>query len=135
MSEISKYFEKQVIKFDSSKINIFFTSDTHFEHERIIEYCRRPFKDKNEMTEALIKNWNDLIGPDDIVFHLGDFSWGGSAAWNDVLNRLNGHIHLVLGNHHLACFSSINSFNFNSTNFLSFFHSDSNTYTNVISFS
>ena len=99
MSEISKYFEKQILKLDSSQVNIWFTSDTHFEHAKIIEYCKRPFKNKDEMTEALIKNWNDLVGPDDIVFHLGDFSWGGSAAWNDVLNRLNGHIHLVLGNH------------------------------------
>ena len=99
MSEISKYFEKQIIKLDSRQVNIWFTSDTHFEHAKIIEYCKRPFKNKDEMTEALIKNWNDLVGQDDIVFHLGDFSWGGSAAWNDVLNRLNGHIHLVLGNH------------------------------------
>ena len=51
------------------------------------------------MDEALIKNWNDVISPDDIVFHLGDFAFGGSQLWNDTLQRLNGHKILIIGNH------------------------------------
>lgn len=51
------------------------------------------------MDEALIKNWNDIIGPDDTVFHLGDFAFGGSQLWNDTLQRLNGHKILIIGNH------------------------------------
>ncbi len=99
MSEVSRYFEKQILQFDSSKVKIWFTSDSHFGHDRIIKYCKRPFVNVTEMDKALIENWNAVVGPDDIVFHLGDFAWGGSEAWNNVLDRLNGHIYLVLGNH------------------------------------
>ena len=79
--------------------HLFFVSDTHFGHENIIKFCNRPFKTTKEMDEALIKNWNDVIGPDDIVFHLGDFAFGGSQLWNDTLQRLNGHKILIIGNH------------------------------------
>ena len=37
----------------------------------------------------------------DIVFHLGDFCLGGSHEWTKILNRLNGKIYLILGNHDL----------------------------------
>jgi len=99
MSEVSRYFDKQLLKFDSSKVNIFFTSDTHIAHENIIKYCKRPYANTKEMDEALINNWNSVVSPDDIVFHLGDFAWGGSGVWNDALSKLNGHIYLILGNH------------------------------------
>lgn len=79
--------------------NIFFTSDTHFCHSNIIRFCNRPFKDADEMDEALIANWNSVVGPDDIVFHLGDFCFAGSEKWNKILDRLNGKIYLILGNH------------------------------------
>ena len=44
-------------------------------------------------------NWNSTVGKDDIVFHLGDFAMGGSAEWSRLLERLNGRIYLILGNH------------------------------------
>jgi calcineurin-like phosphoesterase family protein len=81
--------------------NVFFTSDTHFNHTNIIRFCQRPFKDTDEMNEVMIRNWNNVIGKDDIVFHLGDFCLGGAAEWNRILDRLNGHIYLILGNHDL----------------------------------
>ena len=70
-------------KFDGSKV--FFTSDTHFYHENIIRFCNRPFKDVEMMNETIIANWNNTIGQDDIVFHLGDFCLGGSAEWSKIL--------------------------------------------------
>lgn len=79
--------------------NIFFTSDTHFCHANIIKLCGRPFSDAEEMNEALIKNWNSTVGPNDIIYHLGDFCFAGSAEWHSILGRLNGRIHLVIGNH------------------------------------
>lgn len=79
--------------------HIWFTSDTHFSHDNIIRFCNRPFKDVNHMNEVLIENWNSLVQPEDTVFHLGDFAWGGSDVWNKILQRLNGHIHLIVGNH------------------------------------
>ena len=84
-------------KFDGSRV--FFTSDTHFNHANIIRFCNRPFKDVSHMNEAIISNWNRVVGPEDIVFHLGDFCLGGSAEWINVLNRLNGKIYLISGNH------------------------------------
>lgn len=84
-------------KFDGSKV--YFTSDTHFNHTNIIGFCNRPFKDVNEMNETLIANWNRVVGADDIVFHLGDFCFGNSTEWTSILNRLNGKIYLILGNH------------------------------------
>ena len=84
-------------KFDGAKVH--FTSDTHFNHANIIGFCSRPFKNVEEMNETLIANWNRVVGVDDIVFHLGDFCLGGSAEWTNVLNRLNGKIYLIVGNH------------------------------------
>lgn len=80
---------------------VFFTADTHFGHEAILRYCNRPFEDVNAMNDAMIRNWNRVVGKDDIVFHLGDFCHGGAGAWNSILDRLNGSIMLVLGNHDL----------------------------------
>ena len=91
--------EKETLnyKFDGAKV--YFTSDTHFNHANIIDFCSRPFKNVEEMNETLITNWNRVVGVDDIVFHLGDFCLGGSAEWTNVLNRLNGKIYLIVGNH------------------------------------
>ena len=50
-------------KFDGSRV--FFTSDTHFNHVNIIRYCHRPFKDVDEMNEAMIANWDNTVGNDD----------------------------------------------------------------------
>lgn len=79
--------------------NVYFTSDTHFCHESIINYCDRPFETSHEMDETMIERWNSKVGKDDIVFHLGDFCFGGPPKWNRVLDRLNGHIYLIKGNH------------------------------------
>lgn len=53
------------------------------------------------MNDALVKNWNSVVGPDDHVYHLGDFCFGSVDKWNWCLEpgKLNGHIHLILGNH------------------------------------
>lgn len=82
---------------DGSKV--FFTSDTHFGHENIIKWCNRPYSSVEEMNESLIENWNSTVEPDDTVFHLGDFAFGGAELWKEVLTRLNGKIYLILGNH------------------------------------
>lgn len=92
--------EKDVVwKFEPDKV--WFTSDTHFGHEIIIKYCNRPFRDVREMNEELIRRWNETVPEDGVVFHLGDFGYGGSKEWTDILRRLNGKIYLILGNHDL----------------------------------
>lgn len=84
-------------KFDGSRL--YFTSDTHFNHTNIISYCQRPFKNVDEMNERIIANWNEVVSEDDIIFHLGDFCLGGAAEWTRLLDRLNGKIYLIMGNH------------------------------------
>ena len=82
---------------DSSKV--FFTSDLHAYHTNIIESCRRPFKDAEEMNEVLIENWNAVVDDDSVVFCLGDFAWGGYTKWKNFCDKLNGKIVLIVGNH------------------------------------
>jgi len=79
-------------------MTVFFTSDTHFGHTNIIQYCARPFSDVDHMNEMLIKAWNDRVQPGDIVYHLGDFSMGKKENVN-IRKRLNGKVILVKGNH------------------------------------
>lgn len=88
-----------MMKLKSSEVNTWFTSDLHLNHSKIIEYCNRPFSSVEEMNESLINNWNSIVKPNDIVFCLGDIALGGSTAWNTLIPRLNGKIHLILGNH------------------------------------
>lgn len=82
---------------DASKV--FFTSDTHFGHGNIIEFCNRPFKNAEEMDYKLIENWNKKVPHDGTVYHLGDFAWGGYEFWKKIRNQLNGNIILIKGNH------------------------------------
>lgn len=81
------------------KQNTFFTSDTHFFHNNIIQYCNRPFSSVDEMNEKLIENWNSVVGKNDIIWHLGDFCFGKKENIHEILPRLNGRINLVMGNH------------------------------------
>lgn len=80
---------------------IFITSDTHFFHKRIMEYCptTRFGADYIEMTANLIEAWNFRVSNDDVVYHLGDFSFGNETLTNTVLYELKGKIHLIKGNH------------------------------------
>jgi calcineurin-like phosphoesterase family protein len=79
--------------------NIYITSDDHFYHNNIIQYCNRPFASVEEMNSTLIHNWNNVVRPDDIVFNLGDFCLGSSDKVKDTLFQLNGHVILIMGNH------------------------------------
>lgn len=80
---------------------IFFTSDTHFGHSKIIDYCKRPFSSIEEHDKVLIQNWNNVVGQDDTVFHLGDFAYGNSQFIANIIKQLNGNIILIKGNHDL----------------------------------
>ena len=91
---------RDILFFEKAE-RLFFTSDTHFGHRNIIKYCQRPFSCIEEMDDALIANWNRVVGKDDTIFHLGDFAMGGSAEWSRLLQKLNGKIYLILGNHDL----------------------------------
>lgn len=80
-------------------MTIYFTADTHFGHKNIINLCKRPFCSVEEMDEWLIKLWNERVGILDTVYHLGDVSLSHGKRIDSILERLNGTIHLVYGNH------------------------------------
>ena len=78
-------------------MTVFFTSDTHFGDHRVLNLYPRPFASVAAMDAALIARWNEVVGGDDEVWHLGDFARTAAAA-AAILPRLNGRKHLVLGN-------------------------------------
>jgi calcineurin-like phosphoesterase family protein len=81
-------------------MTVFFTADTHFGHANIIRYCNRPFASVQEMDEVLIQRWNEVVKPDDTVWHLGDFAaWYNGVDARSYFNRLNGRKNLIWGNH------------------------------------
>ena len=82
-----------------SETKVFVTSDTHFWHANIIRYCNRPWKTAEEMNDEMVRRWNSVVGKDDVVIHLGDFSFGSREKVKSVFDRLNGRIDLVMGNH------------------------------------
>ena len=75
---------------------IFLVSDSHWNHANIIKYCGRPFANVKEMDKIMIRNWNEVVGVDDIVYHGGDFAFGDFRPY---IEQLNGTIHLIKGNH------------------------------------
>jgi calcineurin-like phosphoesterase family protein len=81
--------------------DIWITSDTHFFHENIIQYCGRPFADAEFMNEVLVENWNSKVKPGDKVYHLGDVFMGEGARENigKLLSSLHGSKRLIVGNH------------------------------------
>lgn len=80
----------------------YFTSDLHFGHKNVINYCNRPYKDINEMTESLITIWNNTVKDGDTIYVLGDFSL--DPKWSkEIIPKLKGNKILIPGNHD-ACF-------------------------------
>ena len=78
---------------------IFYTADLHLGYFPILHDTARPFTGVPEMDEALISNWNARVGADDSVYIVGDFSYNGGEVPTQYLARLNGHLHLIRGNH------------------------------------
>lgn len=77
----------------------FFTSDLHFGHENVIKYCNRPYANAATMDEELIQNWNSEVAPTDTVYILGDVFFHKLTQSMNIMSRLNGVKHLILGNH------------------------------------
>jgi len=91
---------------------VFFISDTHFGHRGILTYEgeKRPFKSLDEMNDFMIKEWNKVVGPNDKVFHVGDFCFGKDNI--KIAQHLNGRKHLIMGNHD----------NYETAEYLKYFH-------------
>ena len=88
--------------------NVWFTSDTHYSHKNICagttewttDRFTRNFRTLDEMDDAIVNNLNRVVMRDDILIHLGDWSFGGVQNISKFRNRIVcENIHLVLGNH------------------------------------
>jgi calcineurin-like phosphoesterase family protein len=89
--------------------NIFFFSDPHYNHNNICsattnwvnaEDMTRNFESLEHMNDILVNNINEVVGEDDIVFCLGDWSFGGFDKIVEFRSRIVcKNVHLVLGNH------------------------------------
>jgi calcineurin-like phosphoesterase family protein len=95
-------------------VKVWITSDTHYSHKNICrgvtnwrlpngdvpEAQTRPFETVEKMNSAIVNNINECVGQDDVLIHLGDWSFGGFETIEEFHNRLIcKNIHLVLGNH------------------------------------
>jgi calcineurin-like phosphoesterase family protein len=103
-----------MMKIKLNKGKIFFTSDTHYGHTNI---CRgvtnwrdkngdvpmdttRDFETLEQMNDKIVESINSVVGEDDTLFHLGDWSFGGYDNIEEFRNRIVcKNIHLILGNH------------------------------------
>lgn len=88
---------------------LFFTSDTHYSHSNICSATTnwavnngyaREFDSLQDMNQRLVDNINNMVNEDDILIHLGDWSFGGFDKTEEFRSQINcKNIHLVLGNH------------------------------------
>ncbi len=79
---------------------IYVTSDAHFGHRNIIEFCNRQFGDVHSMNKHMTESWNKVIKPEDEVYYLGDFSLTMSKRFaRNLLCKLNGIKYMIKGNH------------------------------------
>jgi calcineurin-like phosphoesterase family protein len=85
--------------FSKQAIMIWFTSDLHFGHQNVIDYCARPFENVDEMNKFLLKRWNATVADDDIVYVLGDLALMKAGAFLPIGSGLKGRKILIKGNH------------------------------------
>ena len=78
---------------------IFLTSDLHFCHNKEFLYAPRGFDNVNDMNDAIVENWNNVVNPEDDVYLLGDVILNDNDLGLKLLKSLKGNIHLALGNH------------------------------------
>jgi calcineurin-like phosphoesterase family protein len=87
---------------------VFFTSDSHYSHRNICKgetawdgtRDQRDFPDLTSMNNDIVNNINRCVGEDDIMFHLGDWSFGGKDQVYEFRRRIKcKNIHLIVGNH------------------------------------
>ena len=76
-------------------MSIYFSSDTHFGHDREFIFGPRGFKDVNEMNEVIVRKFNAIVSNDDELYLLGDCILGDTEQNIEYLKRLNGKIHII----------------------------------------
>ena len=62
------------------KRKIYIISDTHFNHDKIIELEKRDKNYKN----IIMKKWNKNVNDDDIIIHLGDVIFSNASELSEI---------------------------------------------------
>lgn len=78
------------------------TGDLHLGHDEIIGYCKRPYPNVKVMDRTITKDHNNIVTDDDDVYIIGDFSLKTAqyrGTLENYVQKLNGRLHLILGNH------------------------------------
>ena len=75
-----------------------YTSDLHLGHNNIVNLCKRPFADVDEMDAVLIDNWNRKVKKNDVVYLTGDAVWDKKKV-AFYMEQLSGKKILIAGNH------------------------------------
>jgi len=81
-----------------------FTSDPHFNHHNIIQYCNRPFDTVSEMNEILLRNINSRVAEKDTLYVLGDWCFATKSEYLETAKKFRRRIvckdvRLIFGNH------------------------------------
>ena len=94
-------FERPLKLTHNDSHRVYFTSDTHFNHDQKFIYESRGYKNRYEHNDALITKINEVVRPQDTLFHLGDFCLNITPPEFDaILNRINcQNIAYIWGNH------------------------------------
>jgi len=74
-------------------MSVFFTADPHFDGGDILRYENRPFNSVEQMNEAIVNKWNELVTDKDEVYLVGD------VGNPEYIARLKGKKYLIKGNH------------------------------------
>lgn len=92
-------------------MKIFLTADTFFSRPDALNLGNRleHFVSIDQMDEALIDNWNEVVSNEDIVYHLGNFCWDPVSA-EKILRKLNGKIKFILGRYDKSLTEVIDDF-------------------------
>lgn len=95
------------IKGRSKPVNVFVTSDLHFNHDNIVEACGRTTT-VDAHNDWIISQCNSVVGVDDVVYHLGDFTLSKNVELiKGYISRLNGQWFMLKGNHDKRAWQSI----------------------------
>ena len=92
-------------------------SDLHLGHRASITTFDRPFRMPNEMDQAMMDAWYELVGVDDTIICLGDVSVDGSvqAHHQEWWWEAPGEKWLVIGNHDVDSVNQVRPLEVNRT--------------------
>jgi calcineurin-like phosphoesterase family protein len=88
---------------------IYYISDIHFDDQKVFDKCLRPFENLKQYEQEIIKKWNSKVKNSDEIYILGDIAVNNAKKAIEIISKLNGNKHLIIGNHDMNFFEMYNS--------------------------